>query len=321
MSETLNPAAGTETPAAVAPAEGTPPAPAAPAQGASGTVLAAGAKPDAAPAATPATWPDDWRQRLAGEDEKAAKRLERMGSPADVWKSYRALEQRLSSGEYKRAEPGENAPAEELAAWRKENGVPEQPTGYLEKLPDGIKVGDAEKPLVEAFVSEMHKQNAPPKYVHAALQAYYKQIELVNQEQAQNDQRARQTGEDELRAEWGNEFRGNTNAIMGLLQAHFGDAADGLLNARMGDGTPVMSTPGVLKGLLALAKEVNPAATIVPASAGNAGQGIEQRLGELTKMMGDSKSDYWKRGPVGEKLQAEYRQLVDAQERLKQRAA
>jgi hypothetical protein len=37
-------------------------------------------------------------------------------------------------------------------------------------------------------------------------------------------------------------------------------------------------------------------------------------------MMGDAKSSYW-RGPQADALQAEFRQLVDAREKLKSRAA
>lgn len=79
---------------AVAPA---PAADAAPA--ASGTLLTS--EPADKPVIAPADWPEDWRSKVAGEDAKELARLQRMGSPADVWKAYRALEAKISSGQLK----------------------------------------------------------------------------------------------------------------------------------------------------------------------------------------------------------------------------
>src|SRR5512135_169053 len=56
---------------------------------------------DAAPAdkAIVPDWPDDWREKLAGNDEKALKRLGRFASPAGIFKSFRELEAKFSRGE------------------------------------------------------------------------------------------------------------------------------------------------------------------------------------------------------------------------------
>ena len=79
--------------------------------------------PEGDPAATPPVqdWSDDWRSKMAGGDAKEAKRLERFASPKEVFKSYRAFETRLSSGELKSALPKDAKP-EQLTAWRAENG-------------------------------------------------------------------------------------------------------------------------------------------------------------------------------------------------------
>ena len=67
--------------------------------------IATSSEPDDTPIAVPATWPEDWRNRFAGSNEDDVKRLNRFKDPANIWKSYRALEQRISSGEYKRSRP------------------------------------------------------------------------------------------------------------------------------------------------------------------------------------------------------------------------
>jgi len=53
----------------------------------------------------------------------------------------------------------------------------------------------------------------------------------------------------------------------------------------------------------------------VPGAA-NAPAAIQSELADLNKMMADKDSDYWK-GPKSEKLQARWRELFEANERMK----
>src|SRR6266568_1131484 len=50
-------------------------------------------------AAAPPSWREDWREALAGDDKQALTRLKRLTAPDDLFKSYRDLEKRLSSGQ------------------------------------------------------------------------------------------------------------------------------------------------------------------------------------------------------------------------------
>jgi len=79
-----------------------------------GTLIGGDASAETIEASAPADWPADWRQKLAGEDKKTLERLGRMASPADLFKSYRALEQKVSAGELKKGLP-ENATPEQVA--------------------------------------------------------------------------------------------------------------------------------------------------------------------------------------------------------------
>lgn len=325
-----DPASGAPAPAAPvasAPAGGAPAAapasPAAPAgaQPGQGGILDVGAGgAPAAPVPTPATWPAEWRALAAGGDEAISKRLERFSDPKEMFRAYRELETRVSAGELKPAKPAPNAPAAELTAWRKANEVPDAPAGYLEKMPDGLVISDVDKPIVEKFIEGLHAENAPAPFVHAALREYYKLQEVVETERVQNDLRAQDAGTEELRGDWGNEFKANTNAITNLVRTWFPKEAEGLFEGRLADGTKVMNSPGILRGLLAIAKDLNPAATIVPAGGGSAAQSVDTRLAELTKMMGNYSSEYWK-GPNAAKIQEEFRTLTAAAETLKSRAA
>jgi hypothetical protein len=75
----------------------------------------------------------DWRARWPATTRRLPKRLARFPGPADLSKSFRSLEQKLSSGEFKKP-LAENATPEEKATWRKENGLPEKAEEYVAKL-------------------------------------------------------------------------------------------------------------------------------------------------------------------------------------------
>jgi hypothetical protein len=315
MSETLtapDPAAATATPPTEAPATTTPAATAAPAAtpAPTGTSALDTAGTEDVKVQPQATWPEDWRTKLGGDDEKAAKRLARFGSPDAVWKSYTELEKKLSSGALKPAAPAADAPAEEIAAYRKELGVPEAPTGYLSELPKGIQISDADKPAMDLLAAKMHGVNAPPAAVHAAIETLYAARQIVQDQQAQNDTNAKNTFEETMRGEWGPQYTPHMNAIKNWATATLGEAAPLLLGARLADGTPLGSSQPVLKALLANALELNPAATVVPSGGGNAIASIEGRMKEIEATMGTAA--YTKDA----KVRAEYRTLIEAKQKM-----
>jgi hypothetical protein len=265
-----------------------------------------------------ATWPDDWREQLAGGDEKELKRLQRFTSPLTLRKSHRALEQKLSSGELKKA-LGPDATPEEVAAWRKDMGVPEKPDGYDLKFDNGLVIGEDDKPLVAAFLTAMHAENATPSQVKAGVAAYYKIQEQQQADRAQKDAEVRAAAEDDLRAEWGVEYRRNVGMVQALLATVPEEARDLFASARLADGTPMFSHPDMLRFFVGLQREINPAATLVP-NTGNQAQTIDNELSDLKAKMGDRDSDYWK-GPKAEAMQARYRALLDAKAKMAARAA
>jgi hypothetical protein len=249
---------------------------------------------------------------MAGGDEKLAKRLERFTSPLDVSKGWRAFEQRLSTGELKSALPKDAKP-EEVSRWRSENGIPEKPEDY--KMPEGLVVGDAEKPLIDQFVKDMHGKHASSEMVQTAVASYYKIVEQQAAAIAENDVKHRDEMQDTLRSEWGGEYRGNVNAINAMLETAPGGIKDKILSARTADGRAIMNDPDVLRWFAGTARELNPAATVVPAGGDQLGA-INDEIGKIEKLMGNRQSEYWK-GPTADKMQARYRELITARDRKK----
>lgn len=262
-------------------------------------------------------WREDWRDLMAGGDEKERKRLDRFRSPVDVYKSNRELEKKLSSGEVKAKLAGDATP-EQIAAWRKDNGIPEKPDGYLEKLPSGLVIGDDDKPMLEGYLAEVHGANASPEVVAKTLDWYYRQQEVAAAAQSDADKAFKQSAEDALRAEWGAEYRGNVNSIMSFLDAapptDDGSPLKGLLmGARLSDGTLLGNNPTALKWLASLAQEANPAGFIAPGAGTSQLSVVEDELNGIRKVMRENRHIYDK----DERMQERFRVLLSAQEKLR----
>ena len=254
-------------------------------------------------------WGEDWRQNYAGEDEKMAKRLERYASPKGALDALVAAQNKISSGELKTALQSD-ASDEETATWREENGIPSSVDGYEINLPNGIVVGEEDKPMVDSFLESSLAANLHPDQVNDTLAWYYDYQEQVVQQQQDNDAASKQTGEDSLRVEWGQDYRRNLQIATNLLDNAPEGLKDQIMGARLADGTPLGSDPTSLNWLVDMSRKVNPVATVVPGSGTNAVQAIETELASLKGMMGDRSSEYWK-GDNAEKNQARYRELVD----------
>lgn len=256
-----------------------------------------------------ADWAPDWRLKMAGGDEKVAKSLERFASPKEVHNSWKALQQRLSTGELVSKLPKDAKP-EDVAKWRTENGIPEKPDAYA--MPDGIVVGDLDKPGVDMFLASMHEANATPAQVQAGLKTYYQIKENAIAQQAEADLTHRDEVADALRAEWGAEYRGNINHVNAFLDMAPEGVKDKLLTARMADGRAVMNDPDMMRAIAGWAREVNPVGTVVPAGGDQMGA-IQTEIDKIKTLMRTDRKAYDK----DEKLQARFRELLDAQEKRK----
>jgi len=276
------------------------------------------APPPAAPPASPPVgkWSDTWRQEIAGDNADALKTLERFATPADMWQSYNALRQKMSSGELKPFTPfPEKGTDQEKNAWRQANGIPESPDKYELKLKDGLVIGEADKPIIDNFLKSVHAKNMAPEHASAAVQWYFDEIAAQERAAAEKEAEDKKTTEATLLQRWGGEYRQNLNNIDGLLDANLG--ADSPLKA--GIKKSLETNPELAVFFESVARQVNPMTTLT--GAGNTPAAIDTEIARIKGYMdaprGTPESDkYWK----DEALQARYRELLAAQERLKARA-
>lgn len=273
--------------------------------------------PTPTPSPTATVWDDKWRETYAGTDAGRLNVLKRYTDPKAMMDAHFSLKQRVDSGELKSVKPlTKDATPEQVTAWRAENGIPANAGDYLANLPNGLVIGEADKPVMTGFAEALHKANAPPSIVHAALGWYNSFQEQQAADIVKSEKEAKQRGEDELRTTWGPEYRTNLNLANDFLTSSAGDdVAKALSNAVLPDGTLLGDNPKALQWLAKIAREVNPVATLLPNGVSGTGASIDTRIGEIEKTMRTNRAAYNK----DVRMQNEYVQLIDARQKMQAR--
>lgn len=279
-----------------------------------------GDPPSPAPAPNPTPAPAaDWRARLAGDDKDLAKTLGRYTDEAAFGKAHRALLARMSSGELKKALP-EGATPEETATWRKENGIPENEAGYVEALalPNGLVLGETDKPIVAEFAKAALASNVDPKAFSGLVAQYYAIQDQQRAKQETDDATFKQASEDTLRGAWeGPAFRQNLTAIQNMMAGWPEGLAARVLAGRTPDGRKLGDDPAFVQQMAALALELNPAATLVPAGTTDPTKGVAEELAAIRKFASEKPDEY----NADKKMQARRAELTEATLKLGKRNA
>lgn len=309
-------AAGGADPAAAAAAPGAADAAADPA---AVSLAAGGAKEPPAAKQPPADFPADWREKIAGTDQGKLNTLKRYASPIDAINWVLDQQAKISKGELKPVKPmpGKDATAEQVAAWRKEQGLPENAEGYLGKLslPQGMLLGDADKPIAQAFAERALERGMSQEHFNDTVNWYFEQQAQQAQARVEADGEFQRDSQQKLMAEWGADFKGNSNALGAFWQEAPEGVRDIILGARTADGKIVGDHPQVAAFFAGLMRQLNPAATLLPAGQGDL-QGVSTRKAAIEGMMylnGKQNPAYW----GNEALQQEYRDLIAAEQRMK----
>lgn len=258
---------------------------------------------------------DNWRDAFvegiedADQLKKERTRLERFGKPADMWKSFREAESKITAGELLKPLP-KDATDEDVAKYREQMGIPEKAEGYLENLPEGLVLGDDDKVVFEDFAGALHEVNAPPEVAHQAIKWYNEFTEKADAMRQEADEQLADETEEMFREEWGKEYRKNVNLVNAFVDSTFGEAGEAFKNSRTGEGIPMLSDPAILRGLAQMARELNPAAALVLGDV-DPNKGLDDAIGEIENVMKNERSRYNK----DEAMQARYRTLLAARQK------
>lgn len=270
--------------------------------------------PSPAPAPTSA-FGDKWREELAtGEDGKVnddlLKKLQRYKSPKDFGSAHWSAVAKVIDGAKHEPLP-EGATPEQVTAWRKANGIPEAPDKYDLALPDGLVIGEDDKPRLTGFLKAAHDANASPAFVKTALTWYFTEKEAELDARADLDRTAKEAAEEHLREVWGVDYKTNLNLIGGMIDTMPEAVRDQFRFARLADNTPMGANADVMNWLAGMARQVNPIGTVTPLGTGEASAAAETELKALRAEMGNPKSAYWV-GSESKAKQARFAELSKA---------
>lgn len=259
---------------------------------------------------------DNWRERIAGDDQKALQRLQRFPDVGSVFKSFRELEGKLSSGQFKQP-LGENPTPEQLTEYRKANGIPETPADYKIELSDGLVIGESDRPLVDAILERAHATNASPDVVNAVLDEYFHVREdmiAADQQRAETD---KATLIETLKGEWAGDFRSNMVAVHNLVQTAPDGIGDLILTAKLADGSTLGNNIAVTKWLSGISRELNPAGTVVPNAGGDQLGAINDQIAAFETRMRQNIGAWQHKSNQGDREQ--YGKLLEARGKLQAR--
>lgn len=266
---------------------------------------------------------DVMRKILAAGDEKFEKELGRYKSHESWLKGVRELRQKMSSGEYKRVKPEEGASEADLAAWRKDNGIPDKPEGYAMPKVEGYEWSEDDKPMVDSFFEYAHKNDLPGDYVQHSLRWYADLERSIAEQTALADKQAVEKGTGTLRAMLGGEFAGGlalAKRFLSSADAIPGGVGEKLATARFADGTLLVNDPHALAWIIGQAKQKYGTTTLMvgdPTVAQHA-----SRKAELEKALSENWNDYMtKRQTNGKTMQEEHLELMRAEDQRKRRAS
>lgn len=255
-------------------------------------------------AATP-----DWRGAIA--DPGLRRVAEKFTSPAEVVKSYAALQSRLGRSVVK---PGPDAGPEELAAYRRQLGVPESAEGYEVTLPDGLPAPLRDDPggqaLQQDFLKAMHAAGASNDVVQQALDWYYGNVtqSLAQQEKAAAERRAE--AEASLRHEWGGDHERNLTFARRAVQS-FGDAAfTDFLESQEAEGVKLGDHPAFVRAFAAIGRAMGEDLPL--SGAGESGGSLQARIDALHALQDSDPQRYASRA-VQSELQSLYGRLYGGQ--------
>lgn len=203
--------------------------------------------------------------------------------------------QELAQGRVK-VPTGKDDKPEDVQAFRKAFGVPEAPDKYDIWRPEGSgEMSGADKEMWGEFLKDAHANNIGQKQVDTVAKAFYRVQETAQREMANRAKAAAEKAQEDLRVEYGRDYKPNVELANRFLSETFPGLrdADGgnILDKRFADGTALGEHPGFVKSIIKLAKEAADDGAIVIGET-TEGVDVDKRLNELMDLMRTDRTKY-----------------------------
>lgn len=234
------------------------------------------------------SWDPEWRKTFAGDDPEAMKTLERMADPTAVWKSYTELRGKVSKGELKAVTPfPATGTDEQKAAWRTEQGVPAKFEEY--KLPDGMVVGDEDKPFIDDFLKSAHEANMPNTYAANVVKWWDGERTKRAEAAATAEAALKKETDDKLHTLWGQDFRPTMTKIEGVLDAYLPSGSEELKQRLV---NTVGRNVEFAQLMANIATQINPGGTLVGGGMEGNTASVTEWLSKADAMMRTNRKEY-----------------------------
>ncbi len=254
-------------------------------------------------------WGDDWRDKASAGDPDLKKRLDRYTDPTAMAKALAEAQNKIKAGEAK-APLAKDATPEQKAAWRKENGLPENAADYLKNVPKELKGAiDAhiDPKVAEPFLNVMQEANVPPAQAHKLMALYGDMQKKAETEIQNNDVALRDKTDNELRTEWGGDYANNMRARNDLIESFPTEVQELFKNARLGNGEALMNNKVMAQELAQIGRFMFPKGITAPGSMSDDLKTIDGQIAGYEKQIKEDRKG-WNANTEGQK---HYMQLIE----------
>lgn len=226
-----------------------------------------------------------WSDLVAGiQDEKVRNALGSTDSLESAGRDLVRMKEEISS---RIKVPGKDAPAEEVAKFRKAIGAGETPEAYQNvPYPEGYTPNDLDKQMVENMSQIAYDNGVPLEAFQGLAKDYFDIADRIEQAKAEKIEQHQKELEKQLQTEWGPDTERNKNAADYAVQ-HLGDENfRAVMNTPMdGLGILVGDHPAVIKVMAQIGLSMKEGGAPFGMSEG-AKQTIQDELNELYKKIG-----------------------------------
>ena len=199
-----------------------------------------------------------WAAQLP-KDLQSDEALTKFATIGDLWKGYRDLEGKVGKSI---AVPGENATAEELAAYRKAIGVPEKPEDYkleAKDLPEGVKLDEK---LTAEFRAKAHELGMSQAGAEKLFAWYNQQVVGSLKASVESQKATVEAWQKTVRDQWGQNYEPNVRLARRAFAAFGGKEL-----AEFMDKTGAGENPAVLEAFRAIGAAISESKLIEPKGA------------------------------------------------------
>lgn len=219
----------------------------------SNDTVPAGNAADTIPSGSNDTPPSfDWRKELSSGDDQFLKKLERYSTPEDFRKAVNEKDKRISEG-FKAPELPENATEEQVKEYRSKIGVPDKVEDY--KFPEGVVVGEQDKPLWDVFLTEANKANLTQAEFNKIAPAYYAFEKGLREQAEKATKDAIEANTAALKEQWKADFDANQGINKSFLEKTGGtELVEQLLLGTTADGSPIANNPAIAQWINKMAR-------------------------------------------------------------------